>query len=41
MPLTVANDLDDHIGRKDDFRLVREDEGKIVLAADADWVWLR
>jgi hypothetical protein len=37
----VADHSDDRIGRRDDFEVVLEDEGKIVLAADAGWVWLR
>jgi len=39
--LTVADRADDYIGRNDDFGVLREDEDKIVLAADAEWVSLR
>jgi hypothetical protein len=32
--LTVADDLDDHIGREDDFEILLEDDRKIVPSAD-------
>jgi putative ABC transport system ATP-binding protein len=34
-PLTVAHDPDGRIGRRDELRIVREDETKIILAPDA------
>ncbi len=37
----VADHADDRIGRNDDFRIILEEEDKIVLAADAEWVSLR